>query len=88
MFNFLKKKSKVVLSKVQIINNTLAKKHHETRIANLTIEFNTLSDKVKKKELDINIPKNLKHKETDLMIRRMSILKNEIDIRKDLSKWL
>lgn len=61
---------------------------HRIRIENLSEEFEELSAKLESLESDFGIPRTLKEKESDLIIRRMSLLKYEIEIREGLVKWL
>lgn len=69
-------------------NITQAIQHHKVRIDNLTDEFETLSDKLKVLQSDVEKPKGVKNKEMDGIIFRMTIIKYEVDIRGDLLKWL
>lgn len=63
-------------------------RRHETRISNLKDEMEILSKTLKAIELDIEIPRAVKLKKSDTTIRRMTLIKYEIDIREDLLKWL
>ena len=61
---------------------------HKVRIENLNEEFEGLSAKLEKIESVFDVPRSFKEKESDLIIRRMSLLKHEIEIREGLVKWL
>ena len=62
--------------------------HVSLRISNLNDEFEELSSKLKEVESDFDSSKSKREKESDTVIRRMSILKYEIEIREGLVKWL
>ena len=57
-------------------------------IENLHDEFEMLSAKLERIESDFDNPKAVKEKDSNNIIRRMSLLKYEIEIREGLVKWL
>ena len=92
LLNFLKKKKEVpkrpVLSKVHQMAKASAIFSHKNRVSNLNDEFKQLSLDLESIESDFDTPRTKKQKNTDTIIRRMSILKYEIEIREGLIKWL
>ena len=91
MFKFLKRKPKKETSSVDhlppTIDNTQAIHHHKTRISNLQEEFEQVSSKIVLVESS-DSSRNVKNKEVDLLIMRMSIIKYEIETREGLLQWL
>jgi len=92
LFKFLKKDKKEPvrkkLNREQQLAKTNAIRLHKIRISNLNDEFEELSLKLESISSDFDLPQAKRDKESDTVIRRMSILKNEIDIREGLVKWL
>jgi len=92
LFKFLKKDKKEPVRKKLNREQQLAKANairlHKIRISNLNDEFEELSLKLESISSDFDLPQAKRDKESDTVIRRMSILKNEIDIREGLVKWL
>ena len=92
LLNFLKKKKEVpkrpVLSKEHQMTKSHAIQSHRNRVINLEREFEQLSLDLESIESDFDAPRTKKQKESDTTIRRMSILKYEIEIREGLIKWL
>ena len=70
------------------INKKNVKARHNNRISNLKNEYDVLSRKLKDVELDIDMSKNEKDKLSDRLIRRMTLLRYEINIREELVRWL
>lgn len=62
--------------------------NHEKRITNLNEEFERLSNKLENSSIDIAMTKIEREKFTDRIVRRMAIIRYEIDIRRELTKWL
>lgn len=91
MFNFLRKKEQEV-KKAESLNQKANKKNIESRyrnrINNLKDEFEILSRQLKDLELGIEITKSEKDKQSERLIRRMTLLKHEIEIREGLIRWL
>jgi hypothetical protein len=61
---------------------------HSRRIDNLKAEFSRLSLELEKVELDSTSPRQLREKNSDTLIRRMTIIEYEIKIREGLIRWL
>lgn len=61
---------------------------HKRRIENLTVEVGQLSDRLEEIENNFDLPVILKDKEIDTTIRRMTLIRYEIDVREGLVKWL
>ena len=61
---------------------------HKNRIANLSDEIEQLTLDLESVESDFDVPKAKRHRDSDSTIRRMSLLKYEIEIREGLIKWL
>lgn len=92
LFNFLKRNKeeirKPILSREHRLTKENAIRQHENRINNISEEFEVLSNKLEGIEGDFNIPQSSKAKESDSIIRKMSLIKYEIEIREGLVKWL
>ena len=61
---------------------------YQHRIDNLNEELEKLSDLLCVSELDMSTSRALRTKQTDTIVRRMTLLRYEIDIREGLLKWL
>jgi len=70
------------------INKKNVKTRHNNRISNLKNEYEVLSRKLKDVELDVDMAKSEKDKSSDRLIRRMTLLRYEINIREELVRWL
>ena len=79
---------KMSLTQEQRISRAKAIKSHQVRIDNLGDELEQLSINLKYIEEDSNKSRIQKQKESDLIIRRMALIKYEIEIREGLIKWL
>ena len=89
MFKFLrKKKKKPTLTPTQKMNRQLVTRRHESRIENLKDELGKIGRELERIELDMEMPKSVKAKQSDLIIKRMSLVDYEIGIRENLLKWL
>lgn len=92
LFNFLKKEKKETprpkLNREQQMVKENAIRLHKIRIENLNNEFEELSAKLEIVESDFDMNKTKREKDSDTLIRRMSLLKYEIEIREGLVKWL
>ena len=90
-FDMFKGREKVEVLKdnhEQKVNKKNIEDRYRIRISNLTEEFEKLSRQLRSTELDLDVTKVEKVKLSDRLIRRMTLLKNEIDIREGLLKWL
>ena len=92
LFSFLKKDKeeakRVKLSREHQMVKEGAIRLHKIRISNLNDEFEQLSTKLESVESDFDTTKSKREKDSDTIIRRMSLLKYEIEIREGLVKWL
>lgn len=92
LFSFLKKDKKEPerpkLNREQQMAKENAIRLHKIRISNLNDEFEELSAKLEEAESDFDMNKTKREKDSDTLIRRMSMLKYEIEIREGLVKWL
>lgn len=92
LFNPFKKKDevskKVSLTKAQRMVKVSAIRKHRNRIYNLENEIKDLTSKLKSLETDLSPSRQNIDKTSDNIIRRMSLLKYEIDIREGIIKWL
>ena len=92
LFSFLRKDKKEPerpkLNREQQMAKDGAIRQHKIRISNLSDEFEQLSAKLEVVESDFDVPKTKREKHSDTIIRRMSLLKYEIEIREGLVKWL
>ena len=61
---------------------------HRRRIRNLNEELEQISNKLEVTETDFNGTRNEREKESDRIIRRMTFIKYEVEIREGLIKWL
>lgn len=66
----------------------IAKDRHSARVANLRDELEQLSNALVETELSTAVTRSEKEKQSDKMIRRMALIRYEIDIREGLLKWL
>ena len=89
---FKKKVSVEVPVKSQTPEQRLSISHvvrrHEGRISNLEDEIETLSESLKMIELETDTPRASKSKKSDAIIRRMTLIRYEVNIRSNLLKWL
>jgi len=94
LFNFLKKEKEKkevktsVLSTEQRLNKQYAIRQHMSRVENLTIELNELSERLEFIESNFETPYPKRSRDSDNIIHRISIIKNEIEIREGLIRWL
>ena len=92
LFNFLRKKEeapkKPTLTADQKVAKGVAITKHRRRIRNLSEELEQISNKLESVESDFNKTRNEREKESDAIIRRMTFIKYEIEIREGLTKWL
>lgn len=92
LFNIFKKQKeelkKVPLTDEQKISKTLAIERHKKRVINLNEEFEQLSNRLETLDLDTNLTKVEREKSSDSIIRRMSFIRYEVEIREGLIKWL
>ena len=93
LFKFFKKEEEVKpekpkLTSIQKLAKTNAIRLHNIRIENLNTEIEELSARLEKIESNFDSPRASKEKESDMIIRRMSLLKYEIEIREGLIRWL
>lgn len=61
---------------------------HKIRISNLSNEFEELSSMLEIVESNFDESRIKREKDSDTLIRRMTLLKYEIEIREGLVKWL
>ena len=66
----------------------IAKDRHSARVVNLRDELEQLSNALVETELSTAVTRSEKEKQSDKMIRRMALIRYEIDIREGLLKWL
>lgn len=76
------------LTAEQKIAKAVAIIKHRTRVANLNKELEQISNTLEMTELDFDSTKTEREKKSDTIIRRITLLKYEIDIREGLIKWL
>jgi hypothetical protein len=92
LFSFLKKDKKEPekprLNREQQMSKDNAIRLHKIRISNLNDEFEELASELEIVEANFDQPQAKRDKSSDTIIRRMSILKYEIEIREGLVKWL
>lgn len=92
LFDIFKKKkeeeTKPLLSEVQRKLAIAAINGHKARISNLIEELERLTIDLSSIDTEISKTKAEKNKKTDNIIRRMTLIKYEIDIREELIKWL
>lgn len=69
-------------------SNNLAIIRHQKRIDNLAEELHQISKQLVFVESNPELTKNEREKQSDNLIRRITLIKYEIDIREDLIKWL
>ena len=70
------------------VNKQSVKNRHSARISNLRDEFECLSNELVDIELNIAMARAEKEKSSDRIIRRITLIKYEIEIREGLLKWL
>lgn len=86
MFKFLHKKEP---KKKRIGTNSVsASQKHKTRISNLEEELEICASNLKNIHLDDEIPGAILNKQANIIIIRMTFIKYELEIRRDLIKWL
>ena len=88
IFNFKRKNKKRIRSPEQKRTIEQANIRHKKRIDNLTTEVDVLVNKLAEIERDIEMPKSVKSKSSDLIIRRLVLIKYEVGVREDLISWL
>lgn len=90
IFDFLKKKepARLQVSREQKITMRLAITSHKKRIENLGEEYKRLTKELGELELDVELTRNERQKLSDTKIRRMSLIRHEIEIREGQIKWL
>ena len=92
LFSMFKKKEEikkeVKLTENQKRDKESAIRRHKKRLDNLNEELLSLSNSLEMLESNYDMTKVEKEKESDNLIRRMSIIRYEIDIREGLVKWL
>ena len=97
LFSFIKKEEKEPekkepekpqLSREQKMVKENAIRLHKIKITNLNTELEELSTKLELIESDFDISQSKREKESDTIIRRISLLKYEIETREGLVKWL
>jgi hypothetical protein len=90
ILNLFKKKEEPeqIQAVVEKPNNTIAIEKHKKRIYNLNEEFEKLSHNLSENELDYQQTRTERERSSDLLIRRMAIIKYEIEIREGLIRWL
>lgn len=92
LFKFIKKDKKELerpkLTREQQLAKVNAVRLHKVRISNLNDEFEQLSTELEEIESNLDMSKTKREKDSDTIIRRMSLLKYEIEIREGLVKWL
>ena len=66
----------------------IAKDRYSARVVNLRDELEQLSNALVETELSTAVTRSEKEKQSDKMIRRMALIRYEIDIREGLLKWL
>lgn len=92
LLNFLKRnkkeEKKPVLSREHKLAKENAIKQHKIRISNLSDEFERLSADLEKVEGNLDIPQSQRTKESDTLIRRITLIRYEIEVREGLIKWL
>lgn len=92
LFDIFKKKKEAPklpkLTREQQLSKSNAIQQHRNRINNLNEEFEQRSAELESLESNYDIPKSQKQKTSDILIRRMTLLRYEIEIREGLLKWL
>ena len=92
LFSFLKKEKKEPerpqLNREQQMSKDNAIRLHKIRISNLNDEFEELASKLEIVEANFDQPQAKRDKSSDTIIRRMSLLKYDIEVREGLVKWL
>lgn len=90
LFTFFKQKKPGLpkLSPDQVISRRTINQRHVNRIKNLEEEFDSLSNELKEAEFNSNMTKVEREKLSDHLVRRMTFIKHEIEIRRGLLKWL
>jgi len=80
--------SRPILPTEHAIARNVAISKHEKIIVNLGNELESLSSNLKALEQDFGMLHSKREKESDRMIRRIILVKYEIEIREGLIKWL
>jgi len=88
--SFFRRKKKEVVKRtpVQNMNRELVIRRHKSRVENLHEELKNLGRELETLELDTEIPKGTKSKQSDLTIKRMVLIEYELGIRENLLQWL
>ena len=76
------------LTRAQSIAKGVAIDSHKRRIYNLETEIESLRNRLEIVEADFDMPRTDREKESEVIIRRLTLLQYEIDIRKETVKWL
>ena len=88
LLDLFKKEKKNEDTAEERVSKNISKDRHSARIANLRDEFEQLSNMLVETELNIAMARSEKEKQSDKLIKRMTLIKYEIDIREGLLKWL
>jgi len=90
MFKFLRKKKEEEPRRtpIQNMNRELVTRRHRARMENLSEELRSVGRELKEIELDVELSKSVKAKQSDRIIKRMALIEYETDIRENLLKWL
>ena len=93
IFDFFKKKEEEIprmpgLTFDQKNAKTAAIASHKKRVLNLREELEQISRNLKSVEINFDRTRNERKEESNNIIRRMTFLKYEIDIREGLIEWL
>jgi len=70
------------------MNRELVIRRHKSRVENLHEELKNLGRELETLELNTEIPKSTKSKQSDLTIKRMVLIEYELGIRENLLRWL
>lgn len=65
-----------------------AVERHKKRIDNLNCELEQLFNELELTESNFDMVRNEREKRSDAIIRRIALIKYEIDVREELVKWL
>ncbi len=75
-------------SDLQLDNDGLAIVRHNKRISNLNDELEGLESDLRTLESDLDIISKDKRDSSNVMIRRIVLIKYEVGVREELVKWL
>ena len=82
------KRSKPHIKSENISAAAVAKASHKKRIDNLNQELSQIKNEIESNELDFIAIKAEREKKSNDLIRRMTLIRYEIDIREGVIQWL